>query len=209
MPRRRPIIRSRRRRPVAWRACAALLAASLGFAALGARAHNPCPRAFTAPALARLRPAALASLAGSGCVSAQVYLGLDYIYGRDVRRDPVRAVSWLRRAASSGDIYAQYTVADMYAGGQGVERSWSKAAYWYRRAAGHGSAYAQGRLGALYAQGRGVARDRVTALMWLDLAGPSQPRAVRRLKSLKARATSRQWRRAKARARAWRRRHGG
>lgn len=209
MPRHRPIIRSRPRRPVAWRACAALLAASLGFAALGARGGSPCPRAFTAASLARLRPAALASLAGSGCVSAQVYLGLDYVYGRDVRRDPVRAISWLRRAASAGNAYAQYTVADMYAGGQGVERSWSKAAYWYRRAAEQGSVYAQGRLGALYAQGRGVAQDRVSALMWLDLAGPSQPRAAKRLKSLKAQATPRQWRRAKAQARAWRRRHGG
>lgn len=197
---------------VRWPGCAAFWVQSLSLAlVLGvapAQATSLCPQSFKSPVLFQLKPAALSSLASSGCVNAQVALGLDYIYGRGVDRDPVRALSWLRRAASAGDVYAQYTVADLYASGQGVDRSWSRAAYWYRRAAEQGSAYAQARLGALYAAGRGVVRDRVSALMWLQLAAPSEPDAAKRLKRLRARATSRQRHLAQERAKTWDRRHG-
>lgn len=149
--------RARARRGLGWRAVlCALGACMLVVAPLRAAAGG-------APDLAAIRSAARSEHTG-----AQLLLGLAYLEGRyGLRRDPQRAVYWLRRAARDGQPYAQLRLGELYEQGVGVAADPAHAVYWWRRSAGAGNAQGQLHLGEALLAGHGVARDPRAAARWL------------------------------------------
>uniref|UniRef100_A0A7S4JQT6 SAM domain-containing protein n=1 Tax=Guillardia theta TaxID=55529 RepID=A0A7S4JQT6_GUITH len=97
---------------------------------------------------------------------AQRMLGVCYMEGVGVDKDPYMAVKWYAKAARQNDTKAQYNLAIAYMDGVGVVKDEHKAAKWFWRAANLGDAQAMYNLGCLYAEGVGVARDTSKASRW-------------------------------------------
>jgi len=73
-------------------------------------------------------------------------MGMAYLHGRGVRRDPVQAAYWLLMAARRGHTNAQCELGIMYEKGIGVPRDHAEAARWYRKSASRGSVRAHNML---------------------------------------------------------------
>lgn len=73
--------------------------------------------------------------AKEGDVHAQYRLGLVYLKGEGVRRDPSRARKWLHKSAEAGYAGAQAALGAMYAKGIGAERNVVQAYFWLKMAA--------------------------------------------------------------------------
>lgn len=104
--------------------------------------------------------------AEQGDADAQYKLGLQYLSGKGVAKDPVEAENWLTRAAGQGNANAQYALARMYHEGQGVPRNYEAAVKWYTKAADYGHKHAQHHLGMMYHKGLGVEKNEQTAKKW-------------------------------------------
>ena len=87
-----------------------------------------------------------------------------------VRRRPVEAVKWYRKAAEQNYAPAQYNLGLCYEHGNGVAENRVEAAKWYRKAAEQNYADAQYNLGICYEEADAVAEDWVEAYKWLSLA---------------------------------------
>jgi TPR repeat protein len=96
----------------------------------------------------------------------QYALGLLYLDGMGVAKDPAVGAIWMHKAASQGVVEAAFTLGAMYQKGEGVERNSLQAAEWYLRAAEQGHAFAQHNLAQMYADGEGVDQDEAEALRW-------------------------------------------
>ncbi len=118
---------------------------------------------------------ALLEAGKKGIVEAQLLLGAQYLLGHGVKKDPVEARHWYKRAADQGHPKAQTILGLLYMNGTGVEPDASQAAVWLRLAALQGSAEAQLSLGTLFAVGTGVQQDLVEAHMWITLAAVGLP----------------------------------
>lgn len=105
-------------------------------------------------------------------------LGMTYLFGKGVPRDPARALKWLRAAAEADDLVAQQTLGAFYEFGPGDSRDAAAAAYWYERMtsaarplAEQGESTAQWLLARAYARGIGtLRRDEAAAAAWLKKA---------------------------------------
>jgi hypothetical protein len=86
-----------------------------------------------------------------------------YRYGRGVKRDYARALSWYRKAAQAGDARAMGDVGVMYAQGWGVAKDPIEAAKWFRKGFAAGDGIAAFQLGWAYAKGKGVGKDETQA----------------------------------------------
>ncbi|HGO6115399.1 TPA: tetratricopeptide repeat protein, partial [Burkholderia cepacia] len=74
---------------------------------------------------------------------AKRMVGIAYLHGRGVARDPKEASTWLNSAASAGSQWAESDLALMYETGDGVPRDETVAMDWHRRAARRGSAVSE------------------------------------------------------------------
>lgn len=91
--------------------------------------------------------------ARQGHREAQCALGLMYLEGQGVARNPKLAVDWLCRAAEQGEPKAQWNLGSLFASGRaGLPRDVSKALEWCQRSAKQGFAAGQATLGGLYAR---------------------------------------------------------
>ncbi|MDA8041342.1 MAG: tetratricopeptide repeat-containing serine protease family protein, partial [Pirellulales bacterium] len=108
--------------------------------------------------------------AAQGDPVAQDNLGMAYMFGVGVPKNPRQAVRWWIKSAEQGDVGAQYNLALSYARGEGVAKNQRKAVNWFRKAAEQGSVDAQFILGAAYHDGRGVVADRREAYIWWSIA---------------------------------------
>ena len=104
--------------------------------------------------------------AKQGDANAQFQLGLQYLSGKVVAKDPVEAEIWLTKSAGQGNANAQYTLARMYHEGQGVPQNYKAAVKWYTKAAEYGHKHAQHHLGMMYHKGLGVEKNEQTAKKW-------------------------------------------
>ena len=138
----------------------------------------------------------LLAKATSGDAAAQVQVGEAYAEGKDVTRDPQKAVEWYKKAADTGSISAELHLAVLYRDGAGktFPRDAEQAAAWYHKAADQGDTGAQGTLGMLYTLGQGVTRSDVDAYFWLDLAasaaGPNQAQYMANRQNVGTRITA-------------------
>lgn len=101
-----------------------------------------------------------------GDVTAQYQLGVAYLYGRDVQKDPSEALKWLLKAANQGNANAQAGIADIFIGGIGVPKSSEEAVSWWRKAADQGNAGAECNLAVALWHGDGVVKNQAEAIKW-------------------------------------------
>lgn len=134
--------------------------------------------------------------AEKGNVDAQYTLGVRYLKGDKLKKNPKKAVKWVRKAAEQDHAGAQYQLGVMYRDGVGVPKSESEAIKWLRLATSWGIAKAQRdldsllrkqllasedeftanpelsnpdaqyTLGVMYIDGKGVEKDPSTAAQW-------------------------------------------
>ena len=110
------------------------------------------------------------SLAKAGDAIAQYNVGVMYLTGRGVAKDPALAARWHRSAAEQGLAVAQYGLGVMYYMGEGVDQDHEAAATWFRKAANQDYADAQFNLGVMHFNGQGVRRDMSEVVKWISLA---------------------------------------
>jgi len=104
--------------------------------------------------------------ANQGDAIAQFNLGVRYINGNGVDKDPAAAVKWFRTAADQGLANAQFNLGVCYAEGLAVDQDAKEAVAWYEKAARQGHAMAQCNLGVCFKAGNGVDRDEQEAVVW-------------------------------------------
>lgn len=104
---------------------------------------------------------------------AQHALGVLYLRGRGVTRDPGEAARWFFKALNNGSNAGQVEYAILLFNGEGVPADEALAARYFRQAAHRGNAIAQNRVARLYAVGRGVPKNLVEAAAW-HLAASAQ-----------------------------------
>jgi len=110
-------------------------------------------------------------LAKAGDPDAQYNLGVMYLKGLGVQRDPQAAADLFERAANQGAATARFALGSMFASGHGVAQDGKVAAKWFGLAAEQGHDEAAYRLGLLHLYGHGVDEDGVTAIKWIEHAG--------------------------------------
>ena len=70
--------------------------------------------------------------AEKGDPEAEYLVAKHYQFGRDLPKDPARAVEYMRKAAEQRYSRAQNDLGAMYARGEGVDQDYEAAARWYR-----------------------------------------------------------------------------
>lgn len=101
---------------------------------------------------------------------AQHMMGVRFVFGQGVERNPAEAMKWFTKAAAQGEPNAQFSLGLRYVRGEGVPKDFSKASQWFKRAADQGHAEAQRSLGRRHAAGEGVRQNRSEALKWYLVA---------------------------------------
>ena len=162
----------------------------------GKRAYE---QADYATALKELTP-----LAEQGNADAQVLLGLMYLRGLGVSKDPALALKWYKAAADQGDAEGQSHLGSMYFMGLGVAKDTNEALKLWKLSADQGNGGAQVSLGLAYRSSLHVPRDLVQSYMWLHLAAlGGDSLAVRQRDDVQKFMTTDQIAKARALAAAW------
>jgi len=163
----------------------------------GKRAYEQA--ADYATALKELTP-----LAEQGNADAQVLLGLMYLRGLGVSKDPAVALKWYKAAADQGDAEGQSHLGSMYFMGLGVAKDTNEALKLWKLSADQGNGGAQVSLGLAYRNSLHVPRDLVQSYMWLHLAAlGGDSLAVRQRDDVQKFMTTDQIAKARALAAAW------
>ncbi len=97
-------------------------------------------------------------------------LGVKYMTGDGVKRDPKRAIELYTKAAERGLALSQSNLAFVYWEGEHVSRDAKKAVEWAEKAADGGNGLAMWLLGSAYSEGDGVAKDTTKAIAWYTKA---------------------------------------
>jgi len=100
----------------------------------------------------------------------QLSLALTLLYGKNIKRDPARAIELLSNLAKLGNLEAMYELGDCHLSGTGFKQNDKKAAEWFTLAAKHGYVLAQLQMGYLYQGGYGVREDKIMAMKWFAKA---------------------------------------
>ena len=111
--------------------------------------------------------------AALGNLKAPRYIGLMYLNGQGLPRDPAQAFAQFQAAANQGNITSQYWLGYLYQHGIGTTQDYAQALHWYRLSATRGdhiSAPAMLALGKMYANGLGVTTNPATAASWYSQA---------------------------------------
>ena len=111
---------------------------------------------------------------------AQIELGMLYVRGQGLPRDPELGRQWFDRAAVHGGIEAMMRLAHMHRAGDGVPKDVATALHWYQTAAVRGHASALVDLGQMHLDGTAIVQDRVAAYMWFAIAADHLPQGERR-----------------------------
>lgn len=101
---------------------------------------------------------------------AQNELGMCYLQGEGVPKDPEKAVKWFGMSAAQGNVISQFNLGTCYERGKGVPKDKEKALDWFRKAAERGHADSQYKLGWSYERGEGVPQDDAEAIHWYEKA---------------------------------------
>ena len=108
--------------------------------------------------------------ATAGDAESQYKLGLNYIYGTDVPKDPATAASWFRKSADQGYLPARRELGILLASGEAGEVNMDKAIEYLSEAADQLDPSALYHLGLMYEVGIGVPKDLQKAVRCLAYA---------------------------------------
>ena len=112
----------------------------------------------------------LTEKAEGGDAAAQDELGICYLTGKNVERNPFTAGLWFRTAAEQNYPLAQYHLGLLCFHGEGMIVSYEQAMDCFQSAAKGGVADAMFHLALMYEKGLGVAEDAETAKKWYHTA---------------------------------------
>jgi uncharacterized protein len=93
-----------------------------------------------------------------------------HLLGKEVPRDPEKALELMKEAAEAGHAGALGGVGYFYASGVGVPKDPGEAARWFRKGAEAGSPKAQFNLGSVLLAGAGVPKDEAEGRTWIERA---------------------------------------
>jgi TPR repeat protein len=105
-----------------------------------------------------------------GNAQAQSRLGMAYLGGDGVPKNPAQAFYWFKKAAEQGNAWGEGGVGTAYINGEGVAKDEKEAFKWFKKAADQGFFPAQDQLGVLYVNGMGCEKDSAEAYKWFYLA---------------------------------------
>jgi hypothetical protein len=89
----------------------------------------------TVPGNRSVIAATLSEMAENGCVMSQMLYALDLMMGRGVRRNPVQAAEYFKKAADGGSLYAQFMSGVNHLYGIGLTRDEEAAIGYFRNVA--------------------------------------------------------------------------
>ncbi len=113
---------------------------------------------------------ALDQAAQAGDMEAQYQLGVQYLYGTDVPKDPAKAAEWFKKAADQGLVPAIRELGILIASGEGVTPNPEEGAILLGRAADELDPSAMYHLGLMFEKGIGVPEDKQKAVRLLAYA---------------------------------------
>jgi TPR repeat protein len=90
---------------------------------------------------------------------AQCNLGLLYLSGEGVRKDPLEASKWFTKSADQGNAEAQYQLGCLRFDGFGLRKDVEEAVQWFHKSALNGNKNALYQLGKVYQAGNHVEKD--------------------------------------------------
>jgi|GEM_PF-1766543 len=102
-----------------------------------------------------------------GNAQDQAYVGMAYLLGKKVPKNPKLAFHYLQQAAGQGNPEAQNSLGWMFARGVGTPRDIQRAMFWYEKAAKALHGGAMNNLGMLYFQEDSIADDH-KGWVWLE-----------------------------------------
>lgn len=108
--------------------------------------------------------------AQTGDPAARYYVGLMFLKGQGVQKNPATALSWLSKSATSGHAYAQTYMGALNRRGEIMPQNYDAAMHWYLLAAKRNFKNAQYSIARMYYFGQGVQKDVTTAYMWAVIA---------------------------------------
>jgi len=103
-----------------------------------------------------------------GNAEAENYLGMLYLKGIGVQKDPSKAFSYFSKAADKAYPKAQYNLGRLYKYGIGCTIDFTKAMDWFVIATENGNQRAAYSLGYMYYKGFGVAQSYKEAVYWFE-----------------------------------------
>ncbi|MBK6472900.1 MAG: sel1 repeat family protein [Betaproteobacteria bacterium] len=112
----------------------------------------------------------LAVAAEGGDAKAQLQLGMVYMKGAGVERNPATALKWIQKSAEQGYAEAQHALGSIHQSGRATMKDYQLAFKWFEQAAEQNHAEAQYSLGVLFSNGQGVVVDQSLAYTWFSLA---------------------------------------
>lgn len=112
----------------------------------------------------------LESDARAGEREAAHALGMLYLNGDGVERNPAMAAGWFHRASANGHANAALNLGNAYRLGLGVPKNVNEAVRWYEVSADRGAPEAAFALSRMYRLGDGIRRDYQAARQWLEIA---------------------------------------
>lgn len=104
--------------------------------------------------------------ADAGETLAEKTMGILYLQGFGVTKDPAAAAGWFAKAAAQGDPDSQTILGTDYMNGYGVPQNDELALKWSLAAAKQGNASGERQVGFLYHTGRGAPVDYAEAVKW-------------------------------------------
>ena len=133
------------------------------------------------------------SLAETGDIRAQTYIGMMYFNGLSVSKNFETAAEWYIKAAELGHPHAQYYLGWMYDNGKGVEENKKLAFKWLQTSAKQGHPRAQNNVGVMYFKGEGVQKNLLLAQMWYMIsASKGMQEAIENMNTLKGNLTDKE-----------------
>ena len=135
---------------------------------------------FTARVVAAESQDKLRVEAERGDAVAAYNLGIAYLSGNGLGKDPTQAATWIAKAADQGLAEAQDALGIMYLSGNGVGKDAIKAGEWIRKAAMQGNLRAQDDLAVIYLSGMGIPTDKIEGAAWLSVESDSGDESVKK-----------------------------
>lgn len=112
----------------------------------------------------------LITMAQNGDAESQYKLGLNYIYGTDVPKDPKTAAIWFSKSADQGYLPARRELGILLASGEAGEQDFDRAIQYLSEAADQLDPSALYHLGIMYEHGIGIQKDLQKAVRMLAYA---------------------------------------
>ena len=107
---------------------------------------------------------------GAASAEAESLLGLRYLNGDGVAKNPIEACKWFTKAATRGYVPAIGHLGWLHKCGEGTTKDLAKALNLFQEAAQRGCAASQANLAYMLANGEGTRQDQVQAKNWFQQA---------------------------------------